>query len=290
MADEVYDSIAYLYDGTLEGLFTAVFCAFERHEVPADICRADTYQPRLAQTAVTIDTSLQKADRVRAGIFRACGRRGYRRIRRAALSDDPAAPTAVYQFIAYAMAENAKRPCSRCPRRGTCRSAFASPKLTSCPKVVGRLIDDVANPVIKPVHKLSVAVNRECEHMRQFIRFQELEGGLFYARCNPSANVVPLIMDHFAERFNVQPFIIYDEAHSIAGISEGGNWQLVNTRDWPDHELRLPPAAADEAVMADAWRRFYRALSVNCRYNPELRRHFMPKRLWKNITEVQGEA
>ncbi len=97
-------------------------------------------------------------------------------------------------------------------------------------------------------------------------------------------------MDHFAERFNVQPFIIYDEAHSIAGISEGGNWQLVNTRDWPDHELRLPPAAADEAVMADAWRRFYRALSVNCRYNPELRRHFMPKRLWKNITEVQGEA
>lgn len=42
--------------------------------------------------------------------------------------------------------------------------------------------------------------------------------------------------------------------------------------------------------MADAWCRFYRALSVNCRYNPELRRQLMPKRLWKNITEVKGEA
>lgn len=287
---ELYDSVAYLYDGTLEGLFTAVFCAFERHETPMDVCRTDSYQPRLSQLAVTIETSLPKADRVRAGILRACGRRGYRRVRRAALSDDPSAASAVYRFIAFAMAENAKRPCSTCPRRGTCRSAFTNPKLTSCPKVVGRLIDDVANPAIKPVHKLSMFVNRECEHMRQFLRFQELEGGLFYARCNPKANVVPLIMDHFAERFNVQPFIIYDENHHIAGISEGGNWQLVNTRDWPDHELRLPPTTASEATMAEAWRRFYRALAVDCRYNPELRRCFMPKRLWKNITEVQGEA
>lgn len=287
---EVYDSIAYLYDGTLEGLFTAVFCAFERHEVPTDVCREADYQPRLSQLAITIETSLQKADRVRAGILRACGRRGYRRVRRAALSDNPSAGTDVYRFVAFAMAENAKRPCHGCPRRGTCRSAFCSPRQSSCPKVVGRLIDDVTNPAVKPVHKLSVAVNRECEHMRQFIRFQELEGGLFYARCNPKANVVPLIMDHFAERFNVQPFIIYDENHAIAGISEGGDWQLVNTRDWPDHELKLPPATATEAVMADAWRRFYRALSVNCRYNPELRRQLMPKRLWKNITEVKGEA
>lgn len=288
--EELYDSIAYLYDGTLEGLFTAVFCAFERHEEPADVCRADAYQPRLSQLAVTIETSLPKADRVRKGIIRAAGRRGYRRVRRAALSDSPDAGTAVYRFIAFAMAENAKRPCHRCPRRGTCRSAFASPKQTSCPRVVGHLIDDVASPAVKPVHKLSVAVNRECEHMRQFIRFRELEGGLFYARCNPKANVVPLIMDHFAERFNVQPFIIYDENHHIAGISEGGDWQLVDTRDWPGHELRLPPETSGEAVMADAWRRFYRALSVDCRYNPELRRRFMPKRLWKNITEVQGEA
>lgn len=288
--EELYDSIAYLYDGTLEGLFTAVFCAFERHEEPADVCSADAYQPRLSQLAVTIETSLPKADRVRKGIIRAAGRRGYRRVRRAALSDSPDAGTAVYRFIAFAMAENAKRPCHSCPRRGTCRSAFASPKQTSCPRVVGRLIDDVASPAVKPVHKLSVAVNRECEHMRQFIRFRELEGGLFYARCNPKANVVPLIMDHFAERFNVQPFIIFDENHHIAGISEGGDWQLVDTRNWPGHELRLPPEAAGEKEMADAWRRFYRALSVDCRYNPELRRHFMPKRLWKNITEVQGEA
>ena len=39
--------------------------------------------------------------------------------------------------------------------------------------------------------------------------------------------------------------------------------------------------------MADAWKRFYAAVAIKERYNPELRRGFMPKRLWGNITEMQ---
>lgn len=39
--------------------------------------------------------------------------------------------------------------------------------------------------------------------------------------------------------------------------------------------------------MADAWKRFYDAVSIKDRYNPELQRSFMPKRLWGNITEMQ---
>ena len=41
--------------------------------------------------------------------------------------------------------------------------------------------------------------------------------------------------------------------------------------------------------MKDAWKRFYRTIAVESRYNPELRRQFMPKRLWKNITELQED-
>ena len=39
--------------------------------------------------------------------------------------------------------------------------------------------------------------------------------------------------------------------------------------------------------MQQAWRLFYRSVSIDARYNPELRTHFMPKRFWKNLTEVQ---
>lgn len=126
--------------------------------------------------------------------------------------------------------------------------------------------------------------------MRQFIRFEHLrdeDSDFWFARCNPKSSVVPLVMDHFVERFNVQPFIIYDENHGMAGVYEGQRWYLVRTGE--DPTLHLPDKAADEVPMQQAWKRFYRAVAVESRYNPELRRHFMPKRLWKNLTEMQED-
>lgn len=89
-------------------------------------------------------------------------------------------------------------------------------------------------------------------------------------------------MDWFSARFNTQPFIIFDEAHDIAGVSHNGAWTLVKS-----DSLTLPEETTDEALMADAWKRFYDAVSIKDRYNPELHRSFMPKRLWDNITEMQ---
>lgn len=39
--------------------------------------------------------------------------------------------------------------------------------------------------------------------------------------------------------------------------------------------------------MSEAWRTFYKSVSIDARYHPELRRQFMPKRFWKNLTELQ---
>ena len=38
--DPAPDNIAYLYDGSVEGLFTAVFLTYANKEHPLDICRA----------------------------------------------------------------------------------------------------------------------------------------------------------------------------------------------------------------------------------------------------------
>ena len=126
--------------------------------------------------------------------------------------------------------------------------------------------------------------------MRQFVRFQHLAGegaDVWFARVNPKASVVPLIMDHFVERLGVQPFIIYDEVHHLAGVYDGGDWQLVNTEGAGDLERALPDRTADEALMSEAWRTFYKSASIDARYHPELRRQFMPERFWKNLTELQ---
>ena len=48
--DPAPDNIAYLYDGSVEGLFTAVFLTYANKERPLDICPSEHYQPRIGQT------------------------------------------------------------------------------------------------------------------------------------------------------------------------------------------------------------------------------------------------
>lgn len=248
-------SLAFVYDGTLEGLLCAVFATYARKQVPLDIVAADDAQLRLGQEVHTVAKSPLIAERVRAGIVRICGSETYAAVRAASLSDEADKGIVITRFMRHSMAA----------KRST--------------------LDQLSHPQVEPFIRIHRSVLNERHRMMQFLRFQELEGGFWFARCSPQANVVPLLMDWFAERFNVQPFVIYDEAHSLAGVYQGHGWFLVET-----DALDLPDPTADERAMAQAWRRFYETASIEARLNPELRRSFMPKRLWKHITELADEC
>lgn len=279
------DNIAYLYDGSLEGLFTAVFQAYANKEHPIDLCPAARYQPRLGQETRTISTDLSLALRVQRGICRTAGYSVFNIIRTASLADDPTTGIAIYRFIRYCMdARNARD--FRQNKKGErlieqrMTGAGCGPALLK-----GSAAASILHPSVEPVLKLERFVLNARHHVLQFLRFEELEGGLWCARCNPKASVVPLIMDWFAARFNIQPFVIYDENHHLAGVYEGTDWHLVKTDSFTP-----PPRTENELKMQEAWKRFYNTLAVEARYNPELRRQFMPKRFWKNITEVKDMA
>ncbi len=274
--DGPFLEVAYGYDGTLEGLLSAVFAAYARHEDPTDVAPNGVLQPRLGQMVVDIPTDFDAALRVQRGISRTCGPAAFDAVKTVSLSDDPHAGTVAYRFVRHAMAANKPPACGTCARHGSCGGV--------CTRSRRSVLADVAHPAVQPLLRLSRAVYNERHRMMQFLRFEHLEGGLWFARCSPQANVVPLLMDWFSGRFNTQPFVIHDEAHHLAGVYEGSDWYLVRT-----DRLDLPGPAADERAMQDAWKRFYRTIAVESRYNPELRRQFMPKRLWKNITELQED-
>ncbi len=269
--------VAYIFDGTLEGLMSAVFCAYTHRCVPHDILRSGNVQIRLEQDVVHVETNMDAALRVRNGICRQLGAGVWRAIVQAAASDDPDMGTKVFRFIHFALDSPYACRCKGCPRKRSCN--------TPCSTHRGNVLDEWSNPEVVPLLELQRQVIGESERMRQFIRFEHTTDGFWFARCNPNASVIPLIMGHFAARFNSHRFVIYDEVHHLAGICANGSWQLVST-----DRITPPPQAADEAEMQDAWKRFYHVLSVECRYNPELRRHFMPKRLWGNITELAESA
>ena len=256
---EPLGNVAYVHDGTTEGLLSAIFQAYALHEQPEDFSSGAGLQPRLGQSVRYIETDAALASRVKAGIVRKAGRDAWDAVLHASLSDDPSAGVAVYRFVRHVMA----------------RPAAAN----------AGLIRNMAHPIAGPVARLDRSVMNERHLMMQFLRFEHFENGIWFAKCNPKANVVPLLMGWFAGRFNTECFVIYDEVHQVAGIYDGANWYIAQT-----DEVHLPQHSDEEAAMQAAWKGFYDAMTISARYHPELRRQFIPKRLWRNIVELHDEA
>ena len=95
--DPTPNNIAYLYDGSVEGLFTAVFLTYANKEHPLDICPSEHYQPRIGQTTRQIETDFSLALRVQKGVSK---RAGYNVANTSRLPLLPMIPTLESQSIA----------------------------------------------------------------------------------------------------------------------------------------------------------------------------------------------
>ncbi len=219
--------MAYVYDGTIEGLLSAIFLAYQRKEDPGDISPKDVFNPRLGQRIIEVQTDVERAERVKNGIVRVCGADTFEEVVQVSLSDEADKGAAALRFVRYAM------------RRGP-QARF-----------------DAASSSVRRFSEIARSVRNERHLWQQFMRFSKTQGGVYVATCNPKASVVPLLMGWFSARFNVQPFVIYDEVHRIAGVSRDGQWSLVAACDFTP-----PPAACDDALYESAWKAFYDSVAI----------------------------
>ena len=242
--------LVYVYDGSLEGMFTAVFEAFRRREQPCNIVQEQNLQQSLLCSYIPIHTDLSLAERVKDGIINTLGDKGYGNIKRAYLSDDDRKGGVILSYLLYTMKKGRK----------------------SC--------THLAHPAVAAFEDLLKVVSNEAHYMLQFVRFAQLDNGVYFSRISPKASVVPLIMGHFAARFNIQPFIIYDDAHELAGVFDTERWWLVDARD-----IRVPDRTEAEDEFQSLWQTFYDTIAIEERRNPTCQRNFMPKRFWGNMCE-----
>lgn len=242
--------LIYLYDGSLEGMLTAVFAAYDRHEYPVNIVESTGLQENMLCSYVPIQTSVCSATRVKDGIIHTLGESYYEDIKRAFLSDDTQKGGVIYRYIRY---------------------AFRTGKWS---------YTHLAHAVVADFLDLRKKVDSEAHYMLQFVRFAHLNNGVFYAHIEPQASVVPLISDHFARRLNVQPFIIYDSVHSLASVFDTKGWWLVDAS-----EIKIPDISEAEEDYQALWQTFYDTIAIEERRNPNCQRNFMPKRFWGNMCE-----
>ena len=243
-------NLCYLYDGSWDGLLTAVFRAYEKKQNPVAVLAQDGAQLQLHWQSVYIETDETLSRRVESGLIKKLGSPFLKKIGTAFLSMDMDKGTIIYHYI-HAGLE------------------------------IGRQIyTALAHPAVLEIDRICLHISREAHLLLGFVRFSRMENGIYFSKITPKNSVVPLLMPHFADRFSDQPFIIYDERHGIAGIYDLSDWNLVETS-----ELNLPPLSDDEKEYRKLWKLFYNSVAIAERTNPKCRRNHMPKRYWENLTE-----
>lgn len=243
--------LVYIYDGSFEGILTSVFEAYARKEAPDKIVEESGQQLGFGQQTRYIETDSRKALRVERGITDKAGQQAYQHVWVASLSCDMDKATAIYRYI--------------------CR----------CLEIRFKIYNDLANPDVIGLLKVYNQVAREGHALTEFLRFSQMEGGVFYAKITPDHYVIPILMPHFVERYCVQPFIIHDKTHQTAGVYDLKEWYMVDAAN-----ITLPDESCDELAFRRMWKMFYETIAVKERINLKCRQSFMPKKYWQNMTEM----
>lgn len=157
-------------------------------------------------------------------------------------------------------------------------------------RIRGPLLQALAEPCIHRVFALSRSVHRVRERVLQFLRFQEITGGILYGEIAPDADVLALVMPHFADRFPLENFVILDERRAAAGIHPAGKaWFLAKLSKQELDTLQQAGQQKDEneQEIEVLFQSFCRSLSILERQNQPLQQQLVPLKYRMHMTEFQ---
>ena len=254
--------MVYIFDGTMDGLLTAVFDAFAMHEQPETLLTEGEALPLFCERTQTVHTDEEKARRVWTGLEKKLSREVMKLISVSWLSELKELNGHLFRYIC---------------------------KVFTAGKGIER---HFADPDVLAVTNIARKVLHEQLRMKQFIRFQKAKDGTYLGVVSPDHNVLPLIIDHFQDRFNDQPWLIYDAKRHYGFNYDGKTVIRITFEDEAAVPFNLANGKLDESVMSsddqllqDLWRTYFKAICIRERMNPRKQLNDMPRRYWKYMTE-----
>ena len=257
--------IVYVFDNTLDGLLTAVFDSFLLHQEPEMLLAEGEQLPLFADKPHMVMTDNEKAARVWKGLEKHLSRDGLHMIAISWLSEERALNQPLFNFVCKVF------------------------RLPACSGIE----QNASDPDVLAVRNTCRRVLHEQLRMKQFIRFQKAKDGTYLAVVSPDHNVLPLIIDHFQDRFNDQPWLIYDAKRHYGYYYDGTNAPIRITFedeasvpfDLTNGKLEADVLSSDDALFQQLWRTYFKAICIKERMNPRKQLSDMPRRYWKYMTE-----
>ena len=260
----------YVFDHTIDGLLTAVFDSFFLHQQPEFLLAEGEQLPLFADEPHRVVTDSEKAERVWKGLEKHLSKDGLRMITVSWLSEERALNQPLFNFICKVFR----------------REPFDSYERNA------------SDPDVLEVRNTCRRVLHEQLRMKQFIRFQKAKDGTYLAVVSPDHNVLPLIIDHFQDRFNDQPWLIYDAKRHYGYYYDGAAAPIhITFEDEAAVPFNLSNGKLDAEVLSEndqifqqLWRTYFKAICIKERMNPRKQLSDMPRRYRKYMTELMAHS
>jgi probable DNA metabolism protein len=131
-------------------------------------------------------------------------------------------------------------------------------------------------------------VHRERHRMKAFVRFQLTKDGIYYAAVDPDFNVLPLIIDHFKNRYADQRWLIYDlkRKYGIYYDLEKVETIMLEFNESNNNGKDIAGSFDEkEDLYQQLWKDYFKSVNIASRKNMTLHIRHVPKRYWKYLTE-----
>jgi len=169
-----------VYDGSFEGLLTAIFEVYALKIINPHIIRDNLASDQLFSTNLSVSSDEEKATRVSKKITDLVGKDGLKSLWKATLYEKPGIENTILGVVQYAL------------------------------KTKKNVMGDFGHSDVLALQEVLKKLNRERHRMTAFVRFELAQDGVFYATIEPDFDVLPLISDHFKKRYADQRWLIFD--------------------------------------------------------------------------------
>ncbi len=250
----------FCYDKSFEGLLTVIFEAYSSKIFPDYLLGDGEIPPMLMQTFRHIPTKTDKAQRVFSALQQKLSRQALRGLLLAWLSEQAGWDTLVYKYICLVI--DSQKP----------------------------IENDMRNEAVFGVSAMARKVMGEKHLMTGFVRFQKTVSGVYVGLLAPRYNVLALMLDHFAERFAGNQWILYDMGRKFGFLYSAEQFHDVYLDKAIFDGDKIKPEYLDkhELWFQNSWKNYCSTLSIEERKNTSLQRRCMPKRYWKYMVEMQA--
>lgn len=240
----------YLYDGTFEGLMTAVYYHYKKEKADG-IYDITSYQQSMVHQSETVETDVMKAKIVCDSINKIISREAYIHVYYCYLSNVFQKENIILDFLIFAF------------------------------KYGRNTMNFYTHEKVLPINEIYKKVAREEHRVLGILRFSDI-GGFLYAKYSPDNDISILLADHFADRYKCEKFIIFDEKRKKAVVYSANNWEIKENIKIDDVEFSV-----SEKRIQNLWKQYFTDLAIKERRNINLQFQFVPARYRKNMAEFK---